>query len=112
MTSPTYRETYPAAPASRLVELENRLGARLPEPYRAYLAGQDGDVIPSGWIPVGTDAGGGLFMLAVAAEDPGSVWYQSSELEEDDAGVSYPVVRERLAGSWTEFLSSIEVLDD
>jgi hypothetical protein len=145
VTSPAYRETYPAAAASRLIELEDHLGARLPEPYRAYLAGQDGgalegynnhgieiilgigevpqwsslwyllgqdgDVIPSGWIPVGTDAGGGLFMLAVAAEDPGSVWYQSSELEEDDAGVSYPVVRERLADSWTEFLSSIEPLE-
>nr|WP_238350729.1 SMI1/KNR4 family protein [Kribbella shirazensis] len=141
----TYRETYPAVPASRLMELEERLGARLPESYRAYLAaqdggalegynnhgieiilgigevpkwsslwyllGQDGDVIPAGCIPVGTDAGGGLFLLAVTAQDRGSVWYQSSELEEDDEGVSHPVVLERLADSWDEFLASIEPLE-
>jgi hypothetical protein len=145
VTSLTYRETYPTAPASRLTELEERLGARLPEPYRAYLAAQDGgalegynnhgieiilgigevpkwsslwyllsqdgDVIPSGCIPVGTDAGGGLFLLAVTSQDRGSVWYQSSELEEDDAGVTTPVVLERLADSWDEFLSSIEPVE-
>jgi hypothetical protein len=125
--------------------LEERLGARLPEPYRAYLStqdggalegynnhgleiilgigevpqwsslwyllSQDGDVLPAGCIPVGSDAGGGLFLLAVTAEDRGSVWYQSSELEEDDAGVSHPVVLERLADSWDEFLASIEPLE-
>lgn len=145
MTQVTYRDTYPAAPASKLTELEERLGARLPEPYRAYLATQDGgalegynnhgleiilgigevprwsslwyllsqegDVIPAGCIPVGSDAGGGLFLLAVTAEDRGSVWYQSSELEEDDAGVTHPVVLERLADSWDEFLASIEPLE-
>lgn len=142
MTSPIYEETYPAAPSSRLVELEEQLGARLPEPYRAYLATQDGgalqgynnhgieiilgigevprwsslwhllgrasDVIPAGCIPVGTDAGGGLFLLAVTDRDHGSVWYQGSEVEEDDAGALRPVVRERLADSWDEFVSSIE----
>ncbi|TCC18687.1 SMI1/KNR4 family protein [Kribbella speibonae] len=145
VTSPAYREPYPAVPESRLTELEEQLGARLPEPYRVYLAAQDGgalegynnhgieiilgigevpkwsslwyllgqerDVIPGGWIPVGTDAGGGLFLLVVTAQDRGSVWYQSSELEEDDDGVSHPVVRERLADSWDEFLASIEPVE-
>ncbi|WP_350279727.1 SMI1/KNR4 family protein [Kribbella sp. HUAS MG21] len=144
MTSLIYQETYPPASPSRLSELEEQLGERLPESYREYLAvqdggalegynnhgieivtgigevpkwsslwyllSQDGDVIPTGWIPVGTDAGGGLFLLAVTGEDRGSVWYQSSELEEDDEGVTSPVVRERLADSWDEFLASIEPL--
>ncbi|MEU8223709.1 SMI1/KNR4 family protein [Kribbella sp. NPDC048915] len=146
MTTPTYARTYPPAAPSRLTELESKLGARLPEPYRAYLSTQDGgalegynnhgleivtgigdvprwsslwyllsvdgDVIPAGWIPVGTDAGGGLFLLVVTGEDSGSVWYQSSELEEDDEGVTTPVVRERLADSWDQFLASIEPLEE
>ncbi|MFI5625001.1 SMI1/KNR4 family protein [Nocardioides sp. NPDC051685] len=145
MTSLTYEETFPAAPASKLQELEERLGARLPQPYRDYLATQDGgalegynnhgieiicgvgdvpkwsslwhllntqsDVIPDGFIPVGSDAGGGLFLLAVAGADHGSVWHQSSETEVDAAGNVTPVSRERLADSWDEFLSSIEPLD-
>lgn len=145
MTSLTYEETFPAAPASRLAELEERVGARLPDPYRAYLAVQDGgalegynnhgieiilgigevpkwsslwylldqerDVLPAGFIPVGSDAGGGLFLLAVTGADRGSVWHQSSEVEVDDAGVTSPVSRERLADSWDDFLASIEPLD-
>jgi cell wall assembly regulator SMI1 len=45
VTSLTYEETFPPAPASRLEELEQRLGARLPEPYRAYLGRQDGGAL-------------------------------------------------------------------
>lgn len=146
MTSLTYEETFPAAPASKLAELEERLGATLPEPYRAYLATQDGgalegynnhgieiilgigevpqwsslwyllsqesDILPAGFIPVGSDAGGGLFLLAVAGSDRGSVWHQSSETEEDDSGTITPVSRERLADSWDSFLSSIEPLEE
>ena len=44
--------------------------------------------------------------------DRGSVWYQSNEMEEDDAGELTPVESERLADSWDEFLASIEVLDE
>lgn len=146
MTSLTYEETFPAAPASKLGELEERLGVRLPEPYRAYLTTQDGgalagynnhgleivlgigevpkwsslwyllgqesDVLPAGFIPVGSDAGGGLFLLAVAGPDRGSVWHQSSEMEEDDNGAVTPVSLERLADSWDAFLSSIEPLEE
>lgn len=146
MTSLTYEETFPAAPASKLEELEERLGVRLPDPYRAYLSTQDGgalegynnhgleiilgigevpkwsslwyllgqesDVLPAGFIPVGSDAGGGLFLLAVAGVDRGSVWHQSSEVEVDDAGVATPVSQERLADSWDQFLASIEPLED
>ncbi|NBE56746.1 SMI1/KNR4 family protein [Streptomyces boluensis] len=142
----TCEEIFPAAPPSRLTELEQRLGAKLPDAYRAYLGTQDGgalagynnvgievifgvgevprwaslwrsldssgDVIPEGCIPVGADGGGGLFLLAVTGEDRGAVWYQSSELEEDDSGVVFPVVRDRLAGTWGEFLSSIGPLED
>jgi hypothetical protein len=145
VTSLTYEETFPPAPASRLEELEQRLGARLPEPYRAYLGRQDGgalegynnhgieiilgigevprwsslwylldkesDVLPEGFIPVGSDAGGGLFLLAVAGADRGSVWHQSSETDVDATGAISPVSRERLADSWDEFLSSIEPLE-
>ncbi|GAA2447358.1 hypothetical protein GCM10010191_75780 [Actinomadura vinacea] len=137
-----YDETYPAAPPRRLAELEERLGARLPESYRKYLQAQDGgtlasynnqgieiifgigdvpewaslwpalnsrgDVIPHGYVPVGTDAGGSLFLLAVTGHDRGSVWYHSHELEEDDSGHLTPVQNERLSNSWDEFLSSIE----
>lgn len=142
MTSLTYEETFPAAPASKVEELEERLGARLPEPYRAYLATQDGgalegynnhgieiilgigevpqwsslwyllgqeaEFLPPGYIPVGSDAGGGLFLLDVTGPDRGSVWHQSSEMEEDDEGAVTPVSRERLADSWDAFLASIE----
>lgn len=73
-----------------------------------YLLDIEGDVIPKGYIPVGTDAGGSLFLLAVAGQDRGSVWYQSSELEEDDSGVVSPVTFERLADSWDAFLTSIK----
>lgn len=41
----TYRKTYPAAPKSRLVQLEERLGGGLPESYRTYLATQDGGAL-------------------------------------------------------------------
>ncbi|MDI3404230.1 SMI1/KNR4 family protein [Streptomyces cavernicola] len=139
-------ETFPAAPPSRLTELEQRIGAKLPDAYRAYLGTQDGgapggynhvgievifgvgevpgwaslwrfldssgDVIPDGSIPVGADGGGGLFLLAVTGTDRGSVWYQSGELEEDDSGAVLPVVRERLADTWGEFLASIGPLED
>lgn len=145
MTSLTCEETFPAAPASRLEELERRLGARLPEPYRAYLGSQDGgalegynnhgievilgigevptwsslwhlldkesDLLPTGFIPVGSDAGGGLFLLAVAGLDRGSVWHQSSETDVDAAGVIGPVSRQLLADPWDDFLSSIEPLE-
>jgi hypothetical protein len=144
VTSLTYTTVYPPAPPSRLADLEEQLGTRLPDTYRAYLTRQDGgalegynnhgleivtgigevprwsslwclleqdgDVIPAGWIPVGADAGGGLFLLVVTGEARGSVWYQSSELEEDDEGVTTPVVRERLADSWDDFLASIRPL--
>lgn len=145
MTSLTYEETFPAAPTSKLEELEKRLGVRLPEPYRAYLATQDGgalegynnhgieiilgigevpkwsslwhlldqeaEFLPTGHIPVGSDAGGSLFLLDVTGPNPGSVWYQSSEMEQDDNGVTSPVVLDRLADSWDEFLSSIKPLE-
>ena len=145
MTSLAYEETFPPAPASKLDELEERLGVTLPEPYRAYLTSQDGgalegynnhgleiilgigevpqwsslwyllgqesDVLPAGFIPVGSDAGGGLFLLAVAGADRGSVWHQSSEVEVDDAGVPSPVDQERLADSWDEFVASIKPLE-
>ena len=73
-----------------------------------HLLSTQGDVIPAGFIPVGSDAGGGLFLLAVAGADRSSVWHQSSETEGDAAGAVSPVSRERLADSWDEFLSSIE----
>ncbi|MGH3351810.1 MAG: SMI1/KNR4 family protein [Nocardioides sp.] len=146
MTPLTYEEAFPGAPASKLTELEARLVAKLPEPYRAYLSTQDGgalegynnqgleiifgvgdvpewaslwhrlsqdsDVIPTGFIPVGTDAGSDLFLLAVTGTDRGSVWYQSNEMEEDDAGKLTPVESERLADSWDEFLASIELIHE
>lgn len=141
MTSVTYRRTFPAAPSSKLAELEEVLGARLPEDYRSYLLAQDGgalegynnhgieiilgigdvpewwslwhilsqeaEFLPAGSIPVGSDAGGSLFLLDVTGSNRGSVWYQSSELEEDDEGRTTPVVLERLADSWDGFLASI-----
>lgn len=146
MTSVTYRKTYPAAPSSKLVELEELLGARLPEAYRDYLMTQDGgtfrgynnqgieivlgigevpkwsslwfllrqegEFLPAGHIPVGSDAGGSLFLLDVTGPNRGSVWYQSSELEEDEDGTTTPVVLERLADSWDEFLASLKPVEE
>lgn len=146
MTELRYERTFPAAPSNKLVELEEMLGAGLPEDYRRYLVRQDGgalagynnhgieiicgvgdvpkwsslwhllstqsDVIPVGFVPVGSDAGGGLFLLAAAGADHGSVWHQSSETEVDAAGTVTPVSREHLADSWDEFLSSIEPLEE
>lgn len=145
MTELRYERTFPAAPSYRLVEFEEILGARLPEPYRDYLTAQDGgtfkgynnhgieivlgigevpkwsslwlllsqegEFLPAGHIPVGSDAGGSLFLLDVTGSNRGSVWYQSSELEEDDEGRTAPVVLERLADSWDEFLASIEPVE-
>lgn len=65
------------------------------------------DVLPAGFIPVGSDAGGSFFLLAISGHDKGSVWYWSSELEEDDSGEAVSVQHERLSDSWDEFLSSV-----
>lgn len=100
------------------MQLEERLGGGLPESYRTYLATQDGGALE------GYNNHGIEIILGIGEAPPwSSLWYllgQDADVipsgcihvgtEEGDEGVSHPVVRERLADSWHEFLSSIEPL--